>query len=393
VLGVEPGADDAWARILLLDAAACARSGRAEHLWRDASAPGASFAALAHVHDLDDLHWGSLTHPGAIVWGSVLDAWRDAPETTLEDAIRAATHGYEITARLGSALGAEHRAMWHSTATAGAVGAAFAAGVIFGLSEDALVEAVGHAVSGAGGSAQCLVERSGSRVFHRFHAVAGGVTAARFARAGLPATRFGLEGLRGLFAATAPGSDPLAVLVSAGNAAITATSLRMYRTSGFNQTAVEAALALGPIELDRIESVTVHVAPAVAAVSSNRSPASADEAWWSVEAAVAGALVDGHAGGLRDGWRRREVGALLGRTAVVPDQGGHVAAITVATDRGAAGSAASVHLGEPSLPPTVDALRARWKELAGADVDVSLLTRKRVGRAETVGLLGLERIL
>src|ERR1700694_2675942 len=89
--------------------------------WRPGSAPRQ--AAAACQLDRDDIHWGSMTHPGSIIWPTALDI---GLRTDAEGAavLRAAILGYEVRTRLAQTLAPSHRRDWHATATAGTVGAA-----------------------------------------------------------------------------------------------------------------------------------------------------------------------------------------------------------------------------------------------------------------------------
>jgi 2-methylcitrate dehydratase PrpD len=255
----------------LFDYLACIEAGRRAY-------PGLPDAAAACLLDRDDLHWPSVTHPGAVIWAVVRECGGDA---------RAAAAGYEATARLGLALGSEHRRHWHSTATAGTVGAAIAAATALGLDEDGILAAACHATSVAGGSILAILERSGTRFFHRAHAAAAGIAAARAAERGLTATRGGLEPDRGLFAAT--GGSPAGLHAAREQLAIEETTFRIYATTGFAHAAVEAAHELAPI--DSAGSVVVEAPPAAVALAGNADPRSDEEAWWSVPYAVAVALL------------------------------------------------------------------------------------------------------
>jgi 2-methylcitrate dehydratase PrpD len=255
----------------LFDYLACLEAGRRIH-------PGLPDAAAACLLDRDDLHWPSLTHPGAVIWTVVRECGGDAS---------AAAAGYEATARLGLALGAEHRRHWHSTATAGTVGAAIAAAIARGLGEDRIAAAAGHAVSVAGGSVLAVLERSGTRFFHRAHAARAGITAAEAAEAGLAGTRGGLEPDRGLFGAT--GGSPADLDTARDRLAIEETTLRIHATTGFAHAAVEAARELAPI--DGVDRVVVEAPAAAVALAGNPDPQSDEEAWWSVPYAVAVTLL------------------------------------------------------------------------------------------------------
>jgi 2-methylcitrate dehydratase PrpD len=235
-------------------------------------------AGAAAALDRDDLHWPSVTHPGAIVWTVVRATGVEGPERW-----RAAHAGYEITARLGRALGAEHRAHWHATTTAGTVGGAVAAAVALGTDP---VCAAGHAISVAGGSIVAVLERTATRLVYRDHAVGAALRCARLAE--LPATRAGLEHPRGMFAAMGGSAETL--LEPSTSSALAETTFRRHATSGFAQAVVEAARELAPV--DPPGTVAVEVPAAAIALASNAAPRDAEEAWWSVQHAVAATLLE-----------------------------------------------------------------------------------------------------
>lgn len=255
----------------LFDYLACLEAGRRAH-------PGLPDAAAAGLLDRDDLHWPSVTHPGAVIWAVVRKCGGDAG---------AAAAGYEATARLGLALGSEHRRYWHSSTTAGTVGAAIAAATSFGLSEDRILDAACHAISVAGGSILAILERSGTRFFHRAHAAAVGIAAARAAETGLAGTRGGLEPERGLFAAT--GGSPAELVAARKRLAIEETTFRIYAATGFAHAAVEASRELAPV--DDPGRVVVEAPTVAVALASNADPQTNEEAWWSVQYAVAVTLL------------------------------------------------------------------------------------------------------
>ena len=250
----------------LFDYLACLEAGRRAR-------PGMPDAAAAALLDRDDLHWPSLTHPGAATWTVVRDCGGDAC---------AAAAGYEATVRLGIALGAEHRRHWHPTATAGAVGAAVAAAVASSLDREQVVDAAAHAISVAGGSILAIRERSDTRFFHRAHAAATGLAAARAAAEGLAGTRGGLETSSGLFAAM--GGSPERLLAARDRLAIEETTFRVHAATGFAHAAIEAAAELAPVEDPG--RIVVETTPAALALAGEADPATDEEAWWSVPYAV-----------------------------------------------------------------------------------------------------------
>jgi 2-methylcitrate dehydratase PrpD len=314
----------------LFDYLACLEAGRRAH-------PSLPDAAAACLLDRDDLHWPSVTHPGAVIWTVVRQCGGDAS---------AAAAGYEATARLGLALGAQHRRHWHSTATAGTVGAAIAAAVSLGLDEERIAAAAGHAVSVAGGASLALHERSGTRVFHRAHAAATGISAARAAEAGLRGTRGGLEAGRGLFAATGGSADQIEA--ERARLAIEETTFRIHPATGFAHAAIEAARELAPVDGPR--SVVVEVPAAALALAGAADPGTDEEAWWSVPYAVAVTLL-----GLdledRSLLADPRVRALLGRIEL------REAAVSRVEVDGRSASCAEAHV------PTDDELVEKWRRL------------------------------
>lgn len=255
----------------LFDHLAC----RAEGLRR--CPPGVGDAGAAALGDLDDLHWPSLTHPGAIIWTAIRSAG------VRDDLMWRAGHmGYEVTARLGAALGSEHRRYWHATTTAGIVGGAVATAV--GIGGDP-VNAAGHAVSVTGGSIVSILRRTDTRILHRDHAAATAVRCAGLSH--LSAATDGLEHPRGLFAAM--GGSPERLLDPAPTPALREVSFRQHHTSGFSQAAVEAARELAPVPAG--SEVELEVPEATAALAGVQSPRDAEEAWWSCQHAVAVTLL------------------------------------------------------------------------------------------------------
>lgn len=315
-------------------------------------------AAASHALDRDDLHWPSLTHPGSIVWPVVFAL---NPERRLI----AAAAGYETTARLALAVGVSHRRYWHATATAGTIGAAVAAALALGLDEDDVAGAAGHAISVASGSIQCVLERSRTVVFHRAHAAVTGLNAARAAAAGLDATRVGLEAERGFFAATAPGVDPEDVLARRDRLAIEELTFRFYAGTGFAHAAIDAALALAPVEPEAVSSIELRLPAAAAALAGGLEPDDALEAWWSAPLAVAAALA-GREPTEPPASDDPVLRALLGKTSVAAHED---PASTVAVD----GRSATrlVHKGHHEDPLSDEELVVKWR-LLNPEVDPPL---------------------
>ncbi|HEY8583320.1 MAG TPA: MmgE/PrpD family protein, partial [Capillimicrobium sp.] len=235
-------------------------------------------AAAAIALDRDDVHWPSVTHPGSIVWTVVRAVGADG-----ERRWRAAHAGYEVTCRLGRALGPEHRRHWHATTTAGTVGGAVAAAVA--LDTDP-VTAASHAVAVAGGSILPVARRSPARLLQRDHAVAAALRCAELADA-LEAVSDGLEHERGMFAAM--GGSMQQLLAPAERPALAEVRFRRHATSGFAQAVVEAAAELAPVAPGA--RVAAEVPEATLAMAGVDAPRDAADAWWSARHAIAVTLL------------------------------------------------------------------------------------------------------
>ena len=355
-------------------------------------------ALAAHRHDLDDLHLPSVTHPGGVVWSAVAACALER-EVTLGAAMEAAAAGYELTVRLAGAFGAEHRRRWHPTATAGTVGAAGAAAVLLSDDPACASEAVGHALSVAGGSVQAMAELSGSRLLHRAHAADTGVACARAAYAGLTASRLGLEGGRGAFAPP-PETLDADLLGARERTAIAETGFRLHAATGFAHAALEAALALGPLAPSAIAGVRVGLGPAAAAIASNPAPASDEDAWWSIEHAIATGLVTGAAPTLPGGLSALpEVRELCSRVEVEAAGAEWAAVVEVELRDGTmrTGTCEGPY-GQGARPASDADLLAKWHAMTGHDGS-ALLERLLSGDGEAPfaeilrGLPGAERFL
>ena len=173
-------------------------------------------AAVAHLREIDDAHRAAMLHPGVVAVSPVL-ALAAALPLTQRQVIAGIVAGYEVALRVGEALGAGHAALSHATATAGALGAAAAAGTVLGLSPAQLHHALGLAATQAAGTWQLVDDEAHeSKSLHPAFAVRNGMMAAAAAHAGLPGARAFLTGKRGLYALLA-GDGPLEVLRPGGD--------------------------------------------------------------------------------------------------------------------------------------------------------------------------------
>ncbi|KRC85877.1 2-methylcitrate dehydratase [Achromobacter sp. Root83] len=174
---------------------------------------GAAFAnaAVAHIREIDDAHRAAMLHPGVVSVTPAL-ALAGGAGMTQRQVADAVIAGYEVSLRLGEALGTGHAAGFHATATAGAVGAAASAAVALGLEGQSLHDALGIGATQSAGLWQLVDDGAHeAKSLHPAFAVRNGLAAAYAARAGLPGARRFATGSRGLYRLLA-GDGPLDAL-------------------------------------------------------------------------------------------------------------------------------------------------------------------------------------
>ena len=106
---------------------------------------------ISHALDYDDTHFAHIGHPSVAVFPAAL-AMAEHAEAPLAVLLEAALAGMELLVRVGLWLGRDHyQAGFHQTATAGAFGAAAAAGRLAGLAPPRMAQALGLTATRAAG--------------------------------------------------------------------------------------------------------------------------------------------------------------------------------------------------------------------------------------------------
>ncbi|MEU8105909.1 MmgE/PrpD family protein [Nonomuraea muscovyensis] len=279
-------------------------------------APSAALVngTLAHALDYDDTHLPSVLHPSAPVVPAALAA---AEATGADGAalVAAVAAGIEVCNRLGMAsyLPEARNSLFfergqHATSICGTLGAAVAAGLLFGLAEDGIAHATGVAASMGAGLLEA--NRTGGTIkrAHCGWAAHCGVSAAVLALEGVTGPPTVLEGRFGFFGAWLDGRyDESAMLFALGRRwELLRTVYKPYPTNHFTHPGIDCALALRadglrPAEVDEVEEVELGVAaPVLRTIAEPREekvrPRSPYHAKFSGPYTVAAALLGG--GGL-----------------------------------------------------------------------------------------------
>ncbi len=205
------------------------------------------YGAAAHAIESDDTHQPSSSHPGAVVFSTVL------PLALLNgvgwpSVVRATIVGYEVMGRIGRTSGpaGEYVRGFHPTGTVGAFAAAAAAGVLLGADVEQLTDALGIAGSMSSGSMSYLTNGSWTKHLHPGWAAHGGIIAAALAVDGYRGPDRVLERPHGYFAGHSDVPDPAPALAALGSPpyVIERTSLKAHGCCRYEQAAIDAILEL-----------------------------------------------------------------------------------------------------------------------------------------------------
>ncbi|MFZ5557094.1 MAG: MmgE/PrpD family protein [Pseudomonadota bacterium] len=200
--------------------------------------------AASHVVEQDDLHNASVTHPGTVVFPAAL-ATAQALGVSGREFIAACAAGYEACARVGEFLGRSHYTVFHTTGTAGTLGAAAAVGRLLGLDGGRMLHAFGSAGTQAAGLWEFLRDAADSKQLHASRAAASGLLAAYLARDGFTGASRILEGEQGMAAGMSRNADASKLTAALGSRwAVTETSIKYHASCRHTHPAADALLML-----------------------------------------------------------------------------------------------------------------------------------------------------
>lgn len=155
-----------------------------------------------HAYDYDDTHNWADCHISAVLVPCVL-ALGEKLKISGRRVIEAYTAGYEVAARIG--IIGNPKIMFgrgfHCTGVVGPFGAAVASGLLMGLNESELVNALGIAGSFGSGLMECIYYGSMTKRLHPGIASWHGMTAAALAKAGFTGPPTIIEGKKGYLSA------------------------------------------------------------------------------------------------------------------------------------------------------------------------------------------------
>ena len=291
-----------------------------------ATAPDAAWinGVAGHALDYDDVALRG--HPSTVLVPAIL-AEAEALELSGRDMVTAYIAGYETWAELvGRDRGFHHGKGWHPTGIFGAIAAAAACASLRRLDPAGATQAIALGASQSAG----LMANFGTmtKPFHAGRSAHAGVMAARLAAAGFTASTDALEHPQGFLAAVSPAGDvdrdsPAAGLGVDWRIVRSGLSVKKYPACYCTHRAIDGMLDLvreRDVRADDVESVTVGLSENYATILRNHRPQTGLSAKFSIEFAMASAIVARRVGlaELTDGFvQRADVQALMQRVNIV----------------------------------------------------------------------------
>jgi 2-methylcitrate dehydratase PrpD len=241
----------------------------------------------AHTVEVDDIFRDGIYHPGAPTIAA-------ANAFSKPLSLRAVVVGYEISTRIGAAMGKAHYRHWHNTGTIGCFGAAAAAAETLQLNRSQFAHALATVTTFAAGLQQAFRMDSMSKPLHAGRAAEAGVAAALMAREGVTGS---LDVMQGFAAAMGDKPDFERGLATLGrDFHITRMTFKNHACCGHTFAAIDGALELKkrmqvkPEDIEQVEIATYKAGLEVAHYDAPRTPA---EGRFSLKYVVATALSHG----------------------------------------------------------------------------------------------------
>ena len=218
--------------------------------------------AACHISEQDDVHNGSVFHPAAVVIPVAL-ATAQQTGATGKQFITACVAGYEVGIRVGEFLGRSHYKVFHTTGTAGTFAAAAAAGQIYGLNPEKMLQAFGSAGTQSAGLWEFLRDAADSKQLHTGKAAAEGLMAAWIASQGFTGATKILEGAQGMAAGMSDDADPARILDRLSSRwCVMETSFKFHASCRHTHPAADALLQVVTqhnLAAEDITHITAHV--------------------------------------------------------------------------------------------------------------------------------------
>lgn len=348
----EPSGDDvALAERSLKDTVAVALAARDERVLDVAASmsEAARWAVASHILDFDDLHMPTTTHISTVCVPVALASGGGA---------RAYLAGAGVMARVGLLLEWGHYAAgWHATTTTGALAAAATASYARGFDAEATARAIALAVPAAGGVQRCF--GTDAKSLQVGMAAEAGMRAAELVSAGATADPDAVDAWLSLVGGQA------GPLVADGAAVPDGLAIKLYPCCYALQRPIAAAARLAEgLDVDSVRRIVVRTPSGTVTPLIHSRPKTGLEGKFSLEYAVATALLDEHQGFFAfsdEAVRRPEAQRLVGLVERDLTEGGEwllegEVEVEIHTDQGTRTTSLRFPPGSPQRSPTSEEL-------------------------------------
>ena len=247
----------------------------------------------SHALDFDDVNMRSVCHVSAALLGALL-ALGEQRDVSGGELVAAYVAGYETACRVAAAIGPEpYLRGSHTTATAGAFGAAAGCSRLIGLDAAATAHALGIATSGAAGLKRSFGTMT--KPLHAGRACETGVLAAELAARGFTSGAEAIEGEQGFAAISGVACDaPAALAEPPAGWHLRENLFKFHAACYFAHSAIEGVLALRRrhgVTADRVSAIRLHLGEAERGACTIPAPASGLEVKFSIAHLAAMALL------------------------------------------------------------------------------------------------------
>ena len=198
-----------------------------------------------HALDFDDGTNSGIIHLGSPIF-SLLLPLAERYDLSVDDVLRAAVIGYEISYTMAVSIQPGHKAMgYHATGTCGVLGAAMAAGYMLNFTEEERFQAFGAACVSASGMLKVLDDESELKPYNVAKTALLALTSIQLAKAGFKGHHDPLGGRGFLKMMTGRDRVDLKPALLNGTYAIMKTYTKPYASCRYTHPSVEAAVRLG----------------------------------------------------------------------------------------------------------------------------------------------------
>ena len=332
----------------------------------------------AHAAEFDDIFRDGIYHPGAPTIAAALAL---AQSLSLDGMsfLKGVVAGYEISTRIGAAMGRAHYKYWHNTGTIGCFGAAAACSEILNLKKHNFAHALATVATFSAGLQQAFRMDSMSKPLHAGRAAEAGLTAALAARDGVTGSLDILEGEAGYGKAMGDSPDWERALATLGkDFHITRMTFKNHGCCGHTFAAIDGALELKKkmnFSIPDIEKISVGTYKAALDVAGYEEPRTPAEARFSLKYVVATALTEGSvrlAAFEKKGLSKSTTRELMKKISVTVDPeldaafpGQRAARVAITAGGRREEFLQPTRKGDPEMPLSDRELEAKFLELAG----------------------------